>query len=45
MIDSVISKGIQHYTNTNHLDLDYQDKRFTFSLDMSNEKLPFSKSN
>ena len=33
MIESAISKGIKHYTITDHLDLDYQDKRFTFSLD------------
>jgi histidinol-phosphatase (PHP family) len=38
MIESAISKGIKHYTITDHLDLDYQDKRYTFSLDHMNRK-------
>lgn len=33
MILSAIHKGIRYYTITDHLDLDYQDKRFTFNLD------------
>lgn len=32
MIESAISKGITHYTITDHLDLDYQDKRYQFNL-------------
>ena len=38
MIDAAISKGIKHYTITDHLDLDYQDKRFTFALDHAQRK-------
>jgi histidinol-phosphatase (PHP family) len=38
MIESAISKGIRHYTITDHLDLDYQDKRFKFDLDHQTRK-------
>lgn len=38
MIESAILKGIRHYTITDHLDLDYQDKRFTFDLDHQTRK-------
>lgn len=33
MIVAAIKKGIKYYTITDHLDLDYQDKHFTFDLD------------
>lgn len=38
MIESAISKGIKHYTITDHLDLDYQDKRFKFDLNHRERK-------
>ncbi|MBS3990884.1 MAG: histidinol-phosphatase HisJ family protein [Erysipelothrix sp.] len=38
MIESAISKGIKHYTITDHLDLDYQDKRYKFDLNHRERK-------
>jgi len=39
MIESAITKGIKHYTITDHLDLDYQDKRFTFDLNHQERRI------
>jgi histidinol-phosphatase (PHP family) len=38
MIESAMAKGIKHYTITDHLDLDYQDKRFEFKLNHRERK-------
>jgi histidinol-phosphatase (PHP family) len=38
MIESALSKGIKHYTITDHLDLDYQDKRYKFDLNHEERK-------
>lgn len=38
MIESALSKGIKHYTITDHLDLDFQDKYYKFDLNHDERK-------